>query len=179
MILEGTKEAINEKDVMKIRELSNRTLHSASLYQDKTSIAVAVIVYSLSKIIERTDYREYSSWKGFIKEITRHIGHLISFLKQNKDKKFEEDLERVRIIVSKISGNFRRDVQEVFEKARINKASRIYEHGISMEQTAKILGISLFELAEYAGKTGIADVNLNLTMPVRERIKIAEEMFST
>ena len=46
-----------------------------------------------------------------------------------------------------------------------------------MEQTAKILGISVWELAEYAGQTGIADVNYAITMPIRERIKIAEGAF--
>jgi hypothetical protein len=46
-----------------------------------------------------------------------------------------------------------------------------------MEKTAKILGISLWELAEYAGQTHIADQNLSVTMPIQQRIKLAEEIF--
>ena len=46
-----------------------------------------------------------------------------------------------------------------------------------MEKTAKILGISLWELSEYTGRTGIADINLAVTMPIKERIKIAEGIF--
>jgi len=46
-----------------------------------------------------------------------------------------------------------------------------------MEQTAKLLGITIWELAEYAGQTGISDVNLTVTMPVEKRLKQAQEMF--
>ena len=47
-----------------------------------------------------------------------------------------------------------------------------------MQQTAEMLGISVFELAEYAGKTGIADVGLSITKDIKERVKIAEEILS-
>ena len=46
-----------------------------------------------------------------------------------------------------------------------------------MEQTAGLLGITIWELAEYAGQTGISDVNLSVTFPIRQRIKQAEEIF--
>ena len=69
-------------------------------------------------------------------------------------------------------------IKDVFRKAEINKASRIYEHGISMQKTAELLGISIFELAEYAGSTGIGDVNLSITKDIGERIKIAKEILA-
>ena len=46
-----------------------------------------------------------------------------------------------------------------------------------MEQTASLLGITLYELADYVGKTGISDVPENKTMDTKERIKLAMEMF--
>ena len=46
-----------------------------------------------------------------------------------------------------------------------------------MEKTSKILGISLWELSEYAGKTRIGDVNMSVTMDIKKRIKIVQEMF--
>jgi len=46
-----------------------------------------------------------------------------------------------------------------------------------MEQTAKILGITIWELSEYAGTTGISNVNLNRTMSEKKRIQIAMEIF--
>ena len=69
-------------------------------------------------------------------------------------------------------------IKNVFEQAQINKASRIYEHGVSMEQTANLLGISMFELAEYAGTTGISESPEGKTIDAKSRIKLAMDMFS-
>ena len=85
---------------------------------------------------------------------------------------------QIRKSVSKLSGKLKIYIQDVFRKAQINKASKIYEHGISMEQTASLLGITLFELANYSGqKPEISDTPLNQTIDVKKRIKTAMEMF--
>ena len=55
-ILQGAKEAIRAKDVLKLKQLSNQTNNTASRTQDPDNISIAVLVYSLSKIIERKDY---------------------------------------------------------------------------------------------------------------------------
>ena len=83
----------------------------------------------------------------------------------------------VRQAINKLSGKLKIFIKDVFRRATINKASRIYEHGISMEKTASLLGITMFELAEYAGQTGIPDVPENKTLSVKTRIKLAMEMF--
>ena len=176
-VLKETKEAVGREDSVKLKELSNQTIHSASIHQDADCIMIAVIIYSLSKIIERTNYKEYPGFKEFLNSFLEHLEHAISSLKQNNEKRFRKELRSIRANISKMSGSFKKHIQDVFRKAEINKASRIYEHGISMEKTARLLGISLWELAEYAGQTGIADVNLSITMPVKKRIKIAEEVF--
>ena len=46
-----------------------------------------------------------------------------------------------------------------------------------MEKTASLLGITMFELASYAGQTGISDVPISRTMKVKSRIKLAMDMF--
>ena len=66
----------------------------------------------------------------------------------------------------------------MLNKARINKASRLYEHGISIGRTAELLGVTRFELMDYVGKTYIADVKENMTIGARERLMIARRLFS-
>jgi hypothetical protein len=58
-ILEQAKKAIQKEDVIQIKDLSNQTVHTASIYQDPDNIAIAVVLYALSKILERTNYRDY------------------------------------------------------------------------------------------------------------------------
>lgn len=176
-VLFEVKKALKEKDAVKLKELSNETIHSASIEQDEASIALAVIVYSLSKIIERTNYQHYPAWENFLKQILLRIEKAIDFLSKSNEKLFRKNILEIENLINRLTGNFKLHVQQVFERARINKASRIYEHGISMGKTAKLLGITIFELSEYAGKTGISDISLSRTISVEKRIKLAEELF--
>lgn len=173
-ILEETKKAVAVSDNVKLKDLSNQTIHSASVHQDEDSVLIAVIVYSLSKITERTNYQEYKDWSKFKNSFESRIDNAIISLKKDNLEKFREEMKNIRKDISKISGNFKKHLKHVFEKASINKASRIYEHGISIGQTSELLGVSEWELMEYTGKTGISDVNLGITLPIQERIKNAE-----
>lgn len=176
-ILEKAKQAIKEENVVLMKELSNRTIHSASIYADADNITLAVIIYSISKIIERKKSQYYDEWPVFFKAVTEGLTEAIKSAKQNDEKGFRNALTGIRKGVEKISGHLHSYIDDVFRKARVNKASRIYEHGISMQQTADILGITAFELAEYSGRTGVGDVDLSITKPAKERIRIAEEIF--
>jgi len=177
-ILINTKEAIKNNDIFQLKNLSNRTVHTSSIYQDADNIMVAVVVYSISKILEREKYHGMKGWQGFLKTMLKDIDSAIENLKQNNLEKFRNSLKDIRVSIESISGHLRDYIKEVFRNAEINKASRIYEHGISLSQTANLLGISTFELAEYAGKTGIGDVDLSVTKKIKDRIKVSEDFFA-
>lgn len=177
-VLEKTKEAIKNEDVLKLNDLSNETLHSASTYQDTGSITIAVIVYALSKLIERKNTLKIKNWKIFINKITSQFSLAITALKEEKIDKYQKYMEMARKSITSTSLNIKPYIQEVLRKASINKASKIYEHGISLGQTANILGITQWELSEYAGQTKVADVRYNQTIDVQKRAKRALEFFA-
>jgi len=145
--------------------------------QDPDNILVAVMVYSLGKIIERKKYQTYPGWEKFYSEITNSINNSIKALKNNDDESLKLHLKNIRRCIDKLSGKLKIYIQDVFTKAKINKASKIYEHGISMEKTASLLGVTMFDLANYTGQTGISDVRESKTMDVKSRIKLATGMF--
>ena len=176
-ILKETKVALEKNDTFSLRGLSNQTINTASLAQDPDNIAVAVMVYSLSKIVERMDYRQLPGWKKFYGNVLLYLNKSIQDIEKKDYNRFREDFKSIRSSVENLSGKLKKYVKEVLRNAEISKASRIYEHGISMEQTASLLGISQYELAEYAGKTGIPDVPENRTKNTKSRIKLAMEMF--
>lgn len=172
-ILSTARKAIKKENLTLLKELSDHTVHSASIYQDTDSITVAVIVYALSKIFERSKYTTYEDWPLFSKTCIENLNKAESDLKKNRIEEFRKDLLNIRQAVNKLSGHLREYIEDVFRKAMIKKASRLYEHGISLKQTADLLGISAWELAEYAGKTGISDVDLSITADIKTRIKKA------
>jgi len=177
-IFQETKEAISKGDSAKIKNLSNQTINTVSLTHDPDNIAVAIVVYSLSKILERENYRKLPGWAEFYKTYINLINKILIFLKKKDDESVRENLKLIRKAIGGLSGQLRKYIGDVFRKAKINKASKIYEHGISMEKTARLLGITMHELANYAGQTDISEVPESKTKGVKERIKLAEEMFS-
>ncbi len=178
-VLRETLTALNSKDYSYIKELSNQTIHSASIQQDSTSITTAVFLYTLSKILEREEYKKEKGWEVFYRKMLNHISSAIESLEKDNLKNFDYSLKKIRREMSHLSGNLRNSIQDVFRKAEINKASKIYEHGISLEQTAKLLGVSLWELANYAGQRTLlySEPELN-TIDVKKRIKIVEDFFN-
>ncbi|MFH1662292.1 MAG: hypothetical protein ABIA02_04310 [Candidatus Falkowbacteria bacterium] len=176
-ILESTKKAVEVQDVLKLRELSNQTIHSASVEQDADSVAVAVMVYALSKIIERRYHENFKGCDSFCKSSLMSIDKAIRAIEKNDEAVFSKSLEEINSSIGKLSPDLKKYVGDVFRKASINKASKIYEHGISMEQTAQLLGLTLYELASYAGQTPVSEAEINKTMTVKQRIKLAERMF--
>ena len=176
-ILESTKEAIKLDNAAEIKNLSNQTTNTASRTQDPDNIAVAVMIYSIGKILERENYRSMRGWDTFYRLVISALDMSIRDVKAKNDKGFRKDFELIRKAINKLSGKLKKYIEEVFRKAQINKASRIYEHGVSMEQTAELLGITMYELADYAGRTGISDVPINETMDAKTRIKLAMDMF--
>lgn len=176
-ILSGARKAIKSRDSFKLRELSNRTTHSASIYQDADSITLAVLMYSLSKIVERIDYFTNKKWDFFVNACIENLQAAESAVKKEKAEEFRNRLLGLRQNIVEIAGEVGKYIEDVFRRAMVSKASRIYEHGISLSKTAELLGVSAWELADYVGKTGIPDVNLSITQDIKTRISKALKIF--
>ena len=52
-VLEKVVPALRSEDSRELKWLSNNTIHNAGIFQDRDSVSLAVILYSLSKIFER------------------------------------------------------------------------------------------------------------------------------
>ncbi|MFA5856593.1 MAG: hypothetical protein WC867_04495 [Candidatus Pacearchaeota archaeon] len=176
-VLEDACSALKREEFLDIKRLSNEVIHNSSTSQDPDVISVAVILYSISKIMEREKHKDYKNWPKFYKNMINSLNALTVHLRKNNIDKFRNEMEFIRNLIQNISGSLKYYIQDVFRKASINKASKIYEHGISMEKTAKILGISIWELTEYAGQVQTSNNDSNAYLSVKERIKIAEEIF--
>ena len=75
-ILKETRTALNSNDSHSLKILSDQTLHSSAIYQDSENIITAIIVYTLSKIIERENYKKMEGWDKFYAIITKNLDSL-------------------------------------------------------------------------------------------------------
>ncbi len=175
-VLQQVQTALKSKDSMSLKELSNNTLHSASAQQDSASITIAVIVYTLSKLVEREDYKKMRNWEMFVQKFNALFDLAIKSLKEEKTKEYENYVLKARVLLESHAVSLKEYIQDVLKKASINKASKIYEHGISLEQTAKLLGVTQWELSDYIGQKTL-DMKQDRTIDVKKRAKMALEFF--
>jgi hypothetical protein len=176
-IMKESRAALEQKDSYKLKLLSDQTLHTATIYQDADSIVVAVLTYSIAKIVERENYQRLEGWEFFYSALIKNLDAAILSLETGNYEKFIDYLGKIRNSINKIEGDLSNYIRDIFYKAQVNKAFKLYEHGLSAEQTATILGVSLWDLATYIGQTTVSESHLNEAIPVKERIKLAENFF--
>lgn len=176
-VLKESLKAIKTDNAVKLKNLSDRLIHNASLLQDEYSISTAVIIYSLSKIFERARYRDYKEWGVFYNEIVNNLESAIKNLEKDNITEYEHHIHNILQNVDRLGKKFRKYIIEVINKAKVSKGSRIHEHGLSVGKTAELLGVTTWELMDYIGDTGIADVKYNLTKTAKDRLKLARRVF--
>ena len=176
-ILKESRIALESRDSYKLKSLSDQTIHAATIYQDADNVVVAVLVYSLAKIIERESYRRMEGWDFFYNILIKNLDLGISSLEKKDYDKFLEAMGKIRNSLNQIEGDLSNYIKDIFYKAEINKAFKLYEHGLSSEKTASILGVSLWDLAGYIGQSTVSESHFNEAIPVKDRIKLAESFF--
>ena len=78
-----------DQDILQIKELSNHVIHNASVFQDEDSISVAVLIYSLSKIIERKHGN--IAYDGLLNMVNLCTANL----KVNDDESFRKSIRNI------------------------------------------------------------------------------------
>jgi hypothetical protein len=148
--------------------LSNQTIHNASIFQDEDSISVAVIMYSLSKMISRDEIK---------KEIIENISKACLDLEENHLSDYNKKIKEVIEDIKHINGKIDFYIQEVINNAQIKKSGKIYDHGISLSRAAYLLGISQWELMTYVGKTKIIDKSDKDDLLLIKRVEHTRHIF--
>jgi len=176
-ILTRAKYALEQGDTGQLRDLSDRTIHSASVYQHTDYILLATVIYTLSKLLERREKIKIKNWNEFIRGVGNLLSLAVSSIQRNKYKQFIRVLIKTKNYIENSSSEIKPYVSELLRKASINKASKVYEHGISLSKTTKLLGVTPWELSEYIGGKESSELKLNKTLEVKDRISLAMEFF--
>ncbi len=169
-VLEQALTYLQAEDHHALGELSNHVIHDASIFQDDDSVSVAVLIYALSKMVQRCCDEKIP------------FTHLIPLVQQtraalatSKDDDYRRLIRQLFEEVKKLDEKLKLYITEVLEKAKIKKASKLHEHGISLARTAELLGVSQWELQDYIGKTRIPEDALGVS--ARERLLRARGWF--
>ncbi|MEK6910402.1 MAG: hypothetical protein AABW82_01380 [Nanoarchaeota archaeon] len=176
-VLKDIKDSLKKEDAIKLKDLSNQTIHCAACNQDSGSTAIGIISYALSKLIERSDYKRIKNWQGFVQKFNSALDLAIKAAEEDNLEAFESHVIRARQAILSASPNLKHYLEETLRKSSINRASKMYEHGISLGQTAKLLGLTQWELSEFAGQSR-PDEYKATALSAKQRAKMALEFFS-
>ena len=107
-VLDNTKIALKNKNAIKLKDLSNKTIHSACNYQDSASITIAVMLYTLSKLIERNDYYKVKNWDLFVKKFNAVLDLAIQAIQKEDQEMYESYVLKARSLLESHSINLKR-----------------------------------------------------------------------
>ncbi len=175
-ILTRLLKSIKTKQIHGIKDLSNQTIHSLTIFQDNLSKEIAVLTYSLYKILGRPNYEQKKGWDKFYSSVLENLTLAKSYLKNNNIEEYSASLNKIQESINILEPKIQQDIKKIFETSKIAKASRVTEHGVSLGQAAKTLKTSRWKLQEYTGKTGISEKGI--TKNIKERLKFAKSLFS-
>jgi len=176
-VLKGSINAIKDNDLKKLKDLSNALVESSSIYQDESVIITTILIYSLGKIFERGKLQTFKEWGLVKKTIDTSLKKAAYSLENNDLLNYEKSIKEILSVINKLESRLKDYIRDIFFRAHINKASRLYEHGLSIGRTAELLGITKWDLMDYIGKTGIPDSKESITLTIEKRLRVARGLF--
>ena len=152
-----------------LKALSNHTVHNASIFQDQDSIGIAVVTYALEKIVDLSSFD--------VPAFRTLFGQALKDLEENRVEAYRDSVGKLFRKIADTDRKLKNYIDHVVEFSLIKKGGKIYEHGISLAQTASLLGINQWELMEYLGTTTVGD-RFQEEIGVRKRLETARSIFS-
>jgi len=177
-VLRKVYSSLNKCDPDAMKFASDNTLHNSSMYQDRDSISIAVVVYTLYKICSRERMQTSKEFITFQKEFLDLISEAQSNLTKNKDEDYRKTIKKMYASIAKLEKKFGMYITQVINQSRIKKGGRIYEHGISAGRAAELLGVTSWELRTYIGNTKLSDVAPIIREDMAAKIKLSRRIFN-
>ncbi len=162
-----------------LAELSNRAVELAGVYQEEDVASITVIIHALSKIMQRS---ECDVEKGVCdinpeyRKIVAELEKIKSYIESDDRQKSKRSISSILDILQKADSKLKLYIEEVIFDSQIKKGGKLYDKGISLAQSAQILGINHWELMNYVGKTEIISID-DEAVGIRERLRFARGLF--
>lgn len=150
-ILSSARDALQKKDYNSLKLVSDKIVHNASIFQDNHTVNTAVVLYALAKVVQRCE-----NWHV---PINIELDKAIRAVQEEKHNVYEKELKHIIQLLKKSDKRVRKYAQEALERAKAKKGFKLHTHGLSIARTAKVLGVSQWEMQNYIGRTMVQEPN--------------------
>ncbi len=158
-----------ESDIEELKKLSDHSIEDVAVHKDLDVISVTVLIYSLYKIIPSLSKDNYSQVLNLLGEASKSI--------QGKNfGQYNQSIKNLFTIVEQKGSGVREHLSTVMQAARIKKGTVLLQHGLSIGQAAGLMGLSNWDLQQYAAKT-TAYEPISQTLDIKKRWAVAAKIF--
>lgn len=148
-VLDSSYKAIKDEKYHKLKDISKRVIHNISIYQDRDSVTISTLIYSLYKIMPKSP--------GLKPFILKSLMDLKRSLVKNNFSSFNHINKSIIDEIQDRNYSLKEYIQSVFEQASLKKGAHAVYHGLSIAKVAKTFNISRWELQSYLGNAGLID----------------------
>ncbi len=168
-LIEHSEDALEQRDALALRRVSAEALSEAAVEGHREHILLALVDYALSKLLSKTHYSDIGD--KFFEKIMR------GFRKARDGPKKEtiHNLEKIEDLVIKLDAKEGNYQENLMDKARVKKGSKLYEQGLSLRRAAELTGADATSILDYVGGSKIHEFHGEGRNA--DRLKIAREVF--
>jgi len=162
-----------KKDIEELRILSDHAIEDVAVYKDLDLISITVLIYSIYKILARISEQEYKQLFSEMKFAKINLQH-------GDLGKYNKNIKTLYKIISRANALVKEHLDDVMQAARIKKGTILLSKGLSIGQAAGLMGLTNWDLQQYAGKTTAMEPDLfnrKLVVPIKKRVQIAMKIF--
>lgn len=157
------------KDFEELKELSFKGIESVAAYKDFDLISLTVLIYSTYKIYNGVKDDDY-------KDLLAEYQFALSHIESGNLGRYNKSIKLLYNIVSKFDASVKDHLDDVMHAAKIKQSSILLSKGLSMGQAAGLMGLSNWDLQQYAGSNVTKDLGHEKN-PVDERYSLAKVIF--
>ncbi|MBT3814616.1 hypothetical protein HOE37_05105 [Candidatus Woesearchaeota archaeon] len=157
------------QDVEQLKDLSDHSIEDVALYKNLDLISVTVLIYSIYKVVRQMKEENY---KDLIAELEFARNHL----QQGNFARYNKSVKSLFKIVRSANASVKTHLQDVMDAARIKKGAVLLQKGLSLGQAAGLMGLSNWDLQQYAGRTKVMDSHY-VSVSAKKRLELALKLF--
>lgn len=128
-----------------LKDLSDHAIEDVAIQKDLDMVSVTVLIYSLYKV-----------WDCLGDEYPKIVERLMkakNSLEDNHFAEYNDHLRKLYVSVRRCNAKIKEHLQDVMQAARVKKGTVLLQKGLSIGQAAGLMGLSNWDLQEYAART--------------------------
>jgi hypothetical protein len=146
-----------QRKTFDLRGISNRLIREASIESDYAKAELGIIAYALHKIETKEHFVLNPKWHKLKSLIANELESASFAAQKGNEKQFLSKIKKVIFDINSIDSSLGNYAQNLYEKAKVKKASQAYSYGLSISQSAQLTGADIKELQSYIGFTKMHD----------------------